>query len=75
MRYAMLVAIVLLAGCDNAKERTAEFMKNCQAAKFTVEQCGFLFAMAEKAASDADNATALGAMAVGLSAGASVGRR
>ena len=74
-RWAVVVLpLVFLSGCDSPKKRAAIFMPKCEAAQFTHEQCAFLFALAEQAKSDADDASTLGAVAVGMAAGARGGK-
>lgn len=58
----MFASLLLLAGCgDSAKERAAKFMPVCMNAHFSVEQCRFLFAMAEaqRQETEDDAATAI----------------
>ncbi len=56
----LLLTALALSGCDSEAKRHAAFMPRCEKAGFNSAECEFLFAMAEKASSDSDDAAVLG---------------
>lgn len=59
MRKLVLFACLMLAGCESKAEfetRRGNWVTQCKEAEFTEKQCHWLFVMAEKAQSDANQA-------------------
>lgn len=67
--------ILFLTGCDDKEAKFRKFATACIAAKFTGEQCAFLFAIQEKASNDNDFAIAIGTATGAAGVAASAGRR
>jgi len=70
MRLLVLVAPLGLAGCESQAERDARFIRRCEAAHFTHDQCAFPLALAKDQKSDSDEAAAASAVAVGIASSA-----
>ena len=74
MRLLVLATLLGLAGCKSQAERDASFIRRCEAARFTYDQCAFLLALAKDQKSDSDDAVAMSAAAVGIATSAAVRR-
>lgn len=77
-KLAAVAACLLLCACESEEQAKAKWIAFCVSGEFSAKQCEVLYSLkksSDDAQSSADASSAMGAMAVGIVAGSSGGRR